>query len=218
MGEDYFFDVLVNGKKSYIGKYGIYRYTEKSEMGGGIRYEVERTRIDQETVLESFNSFKQWLLEGAKKHGDWDFLEKKSDVNFPIPNGLPDYPDTTPDAPVGYKCVLLEKPDNRKGEIVYGKQFYYDSNKIQVASNKAAREVLAICRIGWGEYLDWKEDAGFVNAPSFADYIYCKGLRYAVVPLDGELKEGVDKDGVVISEQLYESLLSSQPIEWIDVK
>ena len=221
MGEDYFFEVLVNGKKSYIGKYGTYRYTEKSKMGGGVRYEVKRTRIDQETVLESFNSFKKWLLEGAKKHEDWHFLEKKSDVNFPIPNGLPYYPepeDTTPDAPIGYKCVLLEKPGYKGDQVVYGKQFYYDTKKLQVASNKVAREVLASCRIGGGEYLDWEDDAGFGNAPSFADYIDCKGLRYAVVPLYEEMKEGVDKNGVVVSEQLYKSLLSSHPIEWIDIK
>ena len=78
--------------------------------------------------------------------------------------------------------------------------------------------MLASCRVGGGEYLDWEEDAEFGNAPSFTDYIDCKGLRYTVVPLDEEMKEGVDKNGVVISEQLYKSLLSSHPIEWIDIK
>ncbi len=221
MGEDFFFEVLVNGKKAFIGRDSGYRYTEHSTMGGGVKYHVERTRITQEEVISHFKAFKSWLQEGAKKDDGWHSFEKKSAVVHPIPNGLPMYPepeDTTPDAPIGYKCVLLEKSDKKGGQVVYGKQFYYDSRKLTIASNKVARQVLASCRIGGGEYLDWEEDAGFGNAPSFADYIDCKGLRYAVVPLDEELKDGVDKDGVVISEQLYKSLLASHSIDWIDVK
>lgn len=93
MGEDFFFEIVVNGKKSYIGRSSGYRYTEHSTMGGGIEYDVTRTRITEDIVLNHFNSYKSWLQKGAKKDDDWYALDKKSDFRGPIPAGLPVYPE-----------------------------------------------------------------------------------------------------------------------------
>lgn len=90
MGENYYFEVVVNEKRSYYGKWAGYRYTKASDtMGGGVRISVTRTCIDETEVRSAFNQFKKWLSDGAKENCYWHGLYKKNEFPETIAYGMP---------------------------------------------------------------------------------------------------------------------------------
>ena len=137
-----------------------------------------------------------------------------------LPDGLPYYtvpPDTTPDAPLGPKYVLLEKPVSVNGVTVYGKRFDYVSDKLAKAANIVARQVIARAFVHSAQYLDWEEDRDFGSSKPFYEFIDCTGDRYAVIPVaDADSKDGLDEQGYIVGKALYERL-SLEVVEWINV-
>lgn len=99
MGENYYFEVVVNEKRSYYGKWAGYRYTKASDtMGGGVRITVTRTGIDEAEVRSAFNKFKNWLTDGAKDNNYWHGLYKKNEFPEEIAYGMPGEENVTPPA------------------------------------------------------------------------------------------------------------------------
>ena len=90
MGENYYFEVVVNEKRAYYGKYADYRHTKASNtMGGGVRLVVDRTCISDEEVKRAFAKFKDWLYDGAKENNYWHGLYKKKEFPEKIAYGMP---------------------------------------------------------------------------------------------------------------------------------
>ena len=97
MGENYYFEVVVNETRSYYGKYASYRYTEASNtMGGGVHLTVTRTCIDESEVRKAFSEFKEWLRDGAKENNYWHGLYKKNEFPEKIAYGMPGEENVTP--------------------------------------------------------------------------------------------------------------------------
>ena len=81
-----------------------------------------------------------------------------------------------------------------------------------------ARRVLASVLKGSAQYLDWIEDCEFGHVVPFYKYIDCEGDKYAVVPAaDSSSKEGLDENGFIVDENLYNRLTSGE-IQWIEMK
>ena len=218
--EEYYFDVLVAGKKRFIGMELMDRYTSQSSMGGIGRLDVKRDRINAESQQQAADGFIAWIQRYHAKNDDWHFLKKADEVRD-LPDGLPYYtvpPDTTPDAPLGPKYVLLENPVSVDGVTVYGKRFDYGADKLAKVANTAARQVIARAFVNSAQHLDWEEDRDFGSRKPFYEYIDCTGDKYAVVPAgDADKKDGLDAQGHIIDKALYERL-SDGIAEWIDVK
>ena len=89
--EEYYFEVLVNGSKRYIGQSMLERYTESSTMGGGVRYQVERDRINADSQEKAMSKLVDWLESGSPKNDAWQSLNTPDEVKD-IPEGLPYYP------------------------------------------------------------------------------------------------------------------------------
>lgn len=92
MGENFYFEVVVNDKQSYYGKYAGYRYTEKSVATGPtylFNPKTDRTSIGEKQVYEAFSAFKNWLSKGAKKNDFWHGLYKKTEFPETIAYGMP---------------------------------------------------------------------------------------------------------------------------------
>ena len=89
--EEYYFEVLVNGSKRYIGQSLIERYTESSTMGGGVRYHVERDRINADSQKKALDELVDWMESGHSANNDWHSLKAPDEVKD-IPDGLPYYP------------------------------------------------------------------------------------------------------------------------------
>ena len=189
-------------------------------MGGIGRLNVDRDRINAKSQQQAIDKFIDWIKRYASKNDDWHFLKKPDEVKD-LPDGLPYYtvpPDTTPDAPLGPKYVLLEKPVSVDGETVYGKRFDYESDKLTKVTNTVVRQVIARAYVNSAQHLDWEEDREFGSSKPFYEFIDCTGDKYAVVPVeDEEDKDGVDERGYIISKTLYERL-SCRIVEWIEVK
>lgn len=90
MGENFYFEVVVNEKQAYYGKHADYRYTKASDtMGGGVHLQVTRTSISETDVLNAFRKFKDWLSGGAKDNNYWHGLYKKTEFPEKIAYGMP---------------------------------------------------------------------------------------------------------------------------------
>ena len=90
--EEYYFEVLVNGSKRYIGQSLIERYTESSTIGGGVRYHVERDRINADSQKKALEELVDWMESGHSANNDWHSLKAPDEVKD-IPDGLPYYPE-----------------------------------------------------------------------------------------------------------------------------
>ena len=90
--EEYYFEVLVNGSKRYIGQSMVERYTESSTMGGGVRFQVERDRINADSQTKAMHKLADWLRSWKPKNNSWHSLKKPDEVRD-IPDGLPYYPE-----------------------------------------------------------------------------------------------------------------------------
>ena len=67
------------------------RYTESSTMGGGVRYQVERDRINADSQEKAMSKLVDWLESGSLKNDAWQSLNTPDEVKD-IPEGLPYYP------------------------------------------------------------------------------------------------------------------------------
>ena len=89
IGENYFFEVRVNGERTYYGKYVEERYTDASVGTGGVVYGSDHDCIDENQVRKAFNNFKEWLTNGAKDNNYWHGLYVKKEFTETISYGMP---------------------------------------------------------------------------------------------------------------------------------
>jgi surface protein len=89
IGENYYFEVVVNNVRTYYGKYVGYRYTESSKGTGGIVYRSNHDCIDEEQVRSAFGKFKEWLRDGAKNNNYWHGLYVKKEFPETIAYCMP---------------------------------------------------------------------------------------------------------------------------------
>ena len=89
IGENYYFEVVVNGKRTYYGKYADDRYTDSSIGTGGVVYKSNHESIGEEQVRHAFSYFKEWLTNGAKDNNYWHGLYAKKDFPETIAYCMP---------------------------------------------------------------------------------------------------------------------------------
>lgn len=90
MGENFYFEVVVNGKRAYYAKTAGYRYTKASDtLGGGARLTVTRTCISDKEVRDALQKLKGWLYDGAKENNYWHGIYKKTEFPEKIAYGMP---------------------------------------------------------------------------------------------------------------------------------
>lgn len=89
IGENYYFEVIVNEQRTYYGKYAEYRYTAASVGTGGVTYGSDHDCIDEEQVRSAFGKFKEWLRDGAKNNNYWHGLYAKKDFPETIAYCMP---------------------------------------------------------------------------------------------------------------------------------
>lgn len=89
MGENFYFKIVVNDKRTYYGKYADYRYTENSVATGPTYLKPDRTSIGEEQVRHALLDFKEWLYNGAKGNSYWHGLYAKKDFPEKIAYGMP---------------------------------------------------------------------------------------------------------------------------------
>ena len=89
IGENYYFEVIVNEQRTYYGKHAEYRYTAASVGTGGVTYGSDHDCIDEEQVRSAFGKFKEWLRDGAKNNNYWHGLYAKKDFPETIAYCMP---------------------------------------------------------------------------------------------------------------------------------
>lgn len=134
MGENFYFEILVNEKKAYYGKYAGYRYIKESDtMGGGVRITVTRTFISEAEVLHAIGEYISWLSNGAKENNYWHGLYKKNEFPEKITYGMPGEDNVTTVTEASWQSGdIIEEGD---GVFTYGgiryeviKDYEYDDN------------------------------------------------------------------------------------------
>ena len=89
IGENYYFEVVVNATRTYFGKYADYRYTDASVGTGGVVFGSDHDRIDEVWVRHAFGKFKDWLSRGARNNNYWHGLYVKKEFPETISYGMP---------------------------------------------------------------------------------------------------------------------------------
>lgn len=134
MGENFYFEVVVNEKQAYYGKYAGYRYIKESDtMGGGARITVTRTCLTETEVLHALEKYITWLSNGAKDINYWHGLYRKTEFPEKIAYGMPGEENVTPVAEATWQTGdIVEEGD---GIFSYGgiryeviKDYEYDEN------------------------------------------------------------------------------------------
>lgn len=115
MGENFYFEVVVNGKNAYYGKYADTRYTEKSVATGPtflFNPKTDRTSIGEGQVRTAFMKFKEWLADGAEENNYWHGLYKKTEIPEKIAYGMPGEENVVPVAETTWKTgEVIEEGD-----------------------------------------------------------------------------------------------------------
>ena len=113
IGENYYFEVEVDGKRTYYGKYAEYRYTDASVGTGGVVFGSDHDHIDEDRVRCAFGDFKDWLSRGARNNNYWHGLYVKKEFPEAISYGMPGevVEPTAPKAAVAPPGVVVEEGD-----------------------------------------------------------------------------------------------------------
>lgn len=113
MGENFYFEVVVDEKRAYYAKTADYRYTKASDtLGGGARLTVTRTCISDKEVRDAFRELKDWLEDGAKENNYWHGIYKKTEFPEKIVYGMPGEEVTAPVAETVWKAGdVIEEGD-----------------------------------------------------------------------------------------------------------
>ena len=112
IAENYYFEVVVNDKLAYYGKYADDRYTDSSVGTGGVVYRSDHESIGDEQVRRAFSAFKEWLTDGAKDNNYWHGIYKKTEFPEKIAYGMPGEEAVSPVAETVWKVgEIIEEGD-----------------------------------------------------------------------------------------------------------
>lgn len=162
MGENFYFEVVVNGKRAYYAKTAGYRYTKASDtLGGGARLTVTRTCISEKEVREALQKLKGWLYDGAKENNYWHGIYKKTEFPEKIAYGMPGEEAVVPATePVWKVGDVIEEGD---GVFVFA-GIRYEVFKDYVNGKERAISVLKVLPLKGDTY------AGKVTIPEIVSY------------------------------------------------
>ena len=161
IAENYYFEVVVNDKLAYYGKYADDRYTDSSVGTGGVVYRSNHDSIGDEQVRRAFSAFKEWLTEGADKNNYWHGIYKKSEFPEKIAYGLPGEEGVAPVAETVWKVGdVIEEGD---GVFIFD-GIRYEVFKDYVNGKEKAISVLKVLPLKGDTY------AGKVTIPETVSY------------------------------------------------
>lgn len=161
IAENYYFEVVVNDKLAYYGKYADDRYTDSSVGTGGVVYRSNHDSIGDEQVRRAFSAFKEWLTDGADKNNYWHGIYKKSEFPEKIAYGLPGEEGVAPVAETVWKVGdVIEEGD---GVFIFD-GIRYEVFKDYVNGKEKAISVLKVLPLKGDTY------AGKVTIPETVSY------------------------------------------------
>ena len=162
MGENFYFEVVVNGKRAYYAKTAGYRYTKASDtLGGGARLTVTRTCISDKEVRDALQKLKDWLYDGAKENNYWHGIYKKTEFPEKIAHGMPGEEAVVPATETVWKVGdVIEEGD---GVFVFA-GIRYEVFKDYVNGKERAISVLKVLPLKGDTY------AGKVTIPEIVSY------------------------------------------------
>ena len=163
IGENYYFEVVVNNKHSYYGKFADDRYTDSSIGTGGVVYKSNHESIGEEQVRLAFSRFKDWLTDGAEKNNYWHGIYKKTEFPEKIAYGMPGEEAVVPVAETVWKVGdVIEEGD---GVFVFeGIRYKVFKDYVDVDGKEKAISVLKVFPLKGDTY------AGKVTIPETVSY------------------------------------------------
>ncbi|MBR6466445.1 MAG: leucine-rich repeat domain-containing protein [Bacteroidales bacterium] len=164
MGENFYFEVVVNEKHAYYAKTAGYRYTKDSDtMGGGARITVTRTCISEKEVQGAFQKLKNWLKDGAKKNNYWHGIYKKTEFPEKIVYGMPGEEVAAPVAETVWKAGdVIEEGD---GVFIFaGIRYEVFKDYVNIDGKQKSISVLKVLPLKGDSY------AGTVTIPETVSY------------------------------------------------
>lgn len=163
IAENYYFEVVVNDKLAYYGKYADDRYTDSSVGTGGVVYRSNHDSIGDEQVRRAFSAFKEWLTDGADKNNYWHGIYKKSEFPEKIAYGLPGEEGVAPVAETVWKVgEIIEEGD---GVFIHaGIRYEVFKDYVEIDGKEKTLSVLKVLPLKSGSY------EGKVNIPEAVSY------------------------------------------------
>ncbi len=163
IGENYYFEVVVNDKHSYYGKYADDRYTDSSIGTGGVVYKSNHESIGEEQVRLAFSRFKEWLTNGADKNNYWHGIYKKTEFPEKIAYGMPGEEVVAPVAETVWKVgEIIEEGD---GVFMFdGIRYEVFKDYVFIDDNRKAISALKVLPLKGDVY------AGKVTIPESVSY------------------------------------------------
>lgn len=164
MGENFYFEVVVDEKRAYYAKIAGYRYTEASDtMGGGARITVTRTCISEKEVRDAFHKLKSWLEDGAKKNNYWHGIYKKTEFPEKIVYGMPGEEVAAPVAETVWKAGdVIEEGD---GVFIFaGIRYEVFKDYVEIDGKEKSVSVLKVLPLKSDSY------SGTVTIPETVSY------------------------------------------------
>lgn len=210
IAENYYFEVVVNDKLAYYGKYADDRYTDSSVGTGGVIYKSDHESIGDEQVRRAFSAFKEWLTDGADKNNYWHGIYKKSEFPEKIAYDLPGEEAAAPVAETVWKVGdVIEEGD---GVFVFaGIRYEVFKDYVYTDGNRKAVSALKVLPLKGDTY------AGKVTIPEIVSY---HRRKLSVTKVDScafdncpELKEVV----VPKSVTSFPSIFGSPEVERVTV-
>ena len=210
IAENYYFEVVVNDKLAYYGKYADDSYTDSSVGTGGVIYKSDHESIGDEQVRRAFSAFKEWLTDGADKNNYWHGIYKKSEFPEKIAYGLPGEEAAAPVAETVWKVGdVIEEGD---GVFVFaGIRYEVFKDYVYTDGNRKAVSALKVLPLKGDTY------AGKVTIPEIVSY---HRRKLSVTKVDScafdncpELKEVV----VPKSVTSFPSIFGSPEVERVTV-
>ena len=177
MGENFYFEVVVEEKRAYYAKTASYRYTKESDtLGGGVRLPVTRTCISEKEVRDAFQELKDWLEEGAKENNYWHGIYKKTEFPEKIAYGMPGEEAVAPAAETVWKVGdIIEEGD---GVFVFaGIRYEVFKDDVEIDGKEKTISVLKVLPLKGDSY------AGKVTIPEFVSY---HRRKLSVTEIDGK--------------------------------
>lgn len=164
MGENFYFEVVVDEKRAYYAKTAGYRYTKASDtLGGGARLTVTRTCISEKEVQDAFRKLKDWLRDGAKDNNYWHGIYKKTEFPEKIVYGMPGEEVAAPVAETVWKAGdVIEEGD---GVFIFGGiRYEVCKDYVNIDGQRKAVSVLKVLPLKGDTY------AGKVSIPENVSY------------------------------------------------
>ena len=163
IAENYYFEVVVNDKLAYYGKYADDRYTDSSVGTGGVVYKSDHESIGEEQVRQAFSRFKEWLTDGADKNNYWHGIYKKTEFPEKIAYGMPGEEGVAPVAETVWKVgEIIEEGD---GVFMFdGIRYEVFKDYVFIDDNRKAISALKVLPLKGDVY------AGKVTIPESVSY------------------------------------------------